>query len=198
MTDTLSVPSLAHNQVASTPMKQCRRCMEWVPISGFHVDRRAKDGLLCYCKKCHKIINNEKYLKRCQDTPILDRAKVIRGFNEQGLFGKFCGKCKKFLPFGAFGLCKTWKDGRNKICEKCRHLSYLNNPHRAPARIEKWEHERLHPGEHYCSTCKRWLNIERFGSSKNRRRGVGWLCKGGLIPLRPAVQLVVVGTADRC
>ena len=36
-------------------MKQCAKCMEWKDESEFHKNKRNKDGLHSYCKKCNSL-----------------------------------------------------------------------------------------------------------------------------------------------
>lgn len=55
-------------------MKKCSKCKEQKDISQFTKDKGTKDGLLCYCKSCTKIIRackakyNTEYQKAYKDT----------------------------------------------------------------------------------------------------------------------------------
>jgi 5-methylcytosine-specific restriction endonuclease McrA len=40
--------------------KTCAKCGEWKPFEGFHKNKRMKDGLNQYCKKCRKQYHQEK------------------------------------------------------------------------------------------------------------------------------------------
>lgn len=41
-------------------MKICSRCKENKPSEEFVKHSRNKDGLYCYCKKCHQVLKREK------------------------------------------------------------------------------------------------------------------------------------------
>jgi hypothetical protein len=56
-------------------MKQCARCQEVLPTERFSRNRTAKDGLLCYCKTCHRGMVRAIEQRRKQENPELFRKK---------------------------------------------------------------------------------------------------------------------------
>lgn len=40
-------------------LKKCAKCNQELPVTDFWKDRRARDGLNCYCKECMKTFNSK-------------------------------------------------------------------------------------------------------------------------------------------
>ena len=69
-------------------LKRCVRCGEWLPRSAFARNKRKRDGLHYYCKKCGNRWAKEHY----------DRNKeIIRQINEgkENSECRHCDKCDK-------------------------------------------------------------------------------------------------------
>jgi hypothetical protein len=53
--------------MANDVTKQCSRCAEVKPLSGFGRKRAARDGLQSHCKECQSIENRQRYAMNAED-----------------------------------------------------------------------------------------------------------------------------------
>lgn len=67
-------------------MKTCTECRETKSLSEFHQDRRAKDGLRCSCKVCHRADQRTRY--EANRTKVLARQTDYYGANKETVKAK--------------------------------------------------------------------------------------------------------------
>lgn len=92
--------------------KVCSRCKRELPISEFSKDKRSKDGLQCYCKKCSKV-THKVYLDKDTNT-----------------FGRIGRKRGNFTIMKRdYELTEQQLERRNKQRERKKYKTKRTNPH---------------------------------------------------------------------
>jgi hypothetical protein len=80
-------------------MKRCARCGQTKPLSEFHKNRRRRDGVQTYCKRCRAVIDHDRY-ERLRGTRVPTRTWE-RGRAEWLLSlktGRPCTDCGRLFP----------------------------------------------------------------------------------------------------
>lgn len=54
-------------------MKQCTKCHELKPYSGFHKKSTAKDGFFKWCINCHRVITKTRFAERRKDSVFAEK-----------------------------------------------------------------------------------------------------------------------------
>lgn len=127
--------------------KCCSRCREYRPPSAFGRNRRNKDGLSSYCKRCHR-----EY--RAGATGALHCApRSVRDSH-----GKTCARCREHKPWDEFRRKQSAKDGRQSYCRTCAYAYERESEERHTEAIkaryaEKLAREVDHKATKMCRKC---------------------------------------------
>ena len=99
-------------------MKRCTKCKKRKDESEFGKERKSKDGLAHWCKKCSCERSRRQYRKiRGSVKKYLryeERHQVIDGVKQ-----KRCSKCKKWKAESDFYKTRQHKDGLAVSCKEC-------------------------------------------------------------------------------
>lgn len=91
--------------------KRCPRCTSILPVSDFHGDRRSKDGLKSYCKKCALVVLGE----------VRERKRAMKSRDDvySSDYQKKCNKCREELPACDFQYNPLRADWLAASCFRC-------------------------------------------------------------------------------
>ncbi len=99
-------------------MKRCTKCKKLKDESEFSKDRRLKDGLRCWCKKCECEYIHQYYRRNSKSVKKYYRYeechRVVGGVKE-----KRCRRCGKWKAESEFYKEHRHKDGLETRCKKC-------------------------------------------------------------------------------
>jgi hypothetical protein len=160
-------PSGRVSILAMQPTKACPSCQQVLPVSKFAVDKRRRDGLSRYCKRCRQ-------QKKQQEAKVADiDVSWKQNRQRQGRLSlKTCHACKRTLPAEAFHRSNKTKDGLRSTCKACR------KEHQSEVQARYQQMREHHPTtEKTCTFCKRSLPIASFYSDKNVKDGYAIYCK---------------------
>jgi len=117
-------------------IKRCSTCKEEKSCSEFGKNRAMKDGLQRVCKACRSIhyknnaLQRHEYMKeyyKKNKNELLKKNKEHRDENKARLDDDInppkiinCINCKEDKDKDEFHICKTFKNGRHKICKSCK------------------------------------------------------------------------------
>ena len=118
-------------------MKRCGKCGETKPHSEFYKDKRARDGLMSYCKECAKAAARAWYETKYPDK--VKKTAERKALAEQGQ--KPCSGCDEVKPVDEFGKNKSTSDGLQDYCRTCSYArtraSRKKNPEKYRAEARK-------------------------------------------------------------
>jgi len=126
--------------------KRCPRCKQEKPVSEFNKDRRAKDGLQSYCRKCHRAHQREYWEKNAARQP--DEVVIPSE--------KRCPGCGVTRPSSEWYRNRTRPDGLANHCKPCMR-----------ARVAKYRAEN---GEKDRENARRWYKANREKAREKNRR----------------------------
>lgn len=92
--------------------KRCSRCEKTQPVEQFGVDRKRKDGLNLWCKRCKSNARRREYLRVKHETRFGVQEELDLGI-------KVCPRCKTAKTASEFGADKTRKMGLAPYCKSC-------------------------------------------------------------------------------
>ncbi len=99
-------------------MKRCSKCKKRKTESKFSKDRKSRDGLGSWCKKCDREYASKYYRRNRRDVKKYyayeQCHRVVGGVKE-----KRCRKCGKWKPESKFYKQSKHKDGLANRCKEC-------------------------------------------------------------------------------
>lgn len=108
--------------------KQCFACKTVKETSEFYASPQTKDGLMTYCKECHKAKMKEgRDRKADTNIPVLLPPGSM----------KMCRHCLVELPMEAFGVNSRTSDGLQNACKPCANKMVAESRARNPERHRK-------------------------------------------------------------
>lgn len=113
--------------------KQCYACKTVKATSDFYASPQTKDGLMTYCKECHKAKMKEGHARKAEhNIPVLPPAGST----------KMCRHCHVVKPIEEFGANKRMSDGIQNDCKTCANamvaLARSRNPERHRNSSKRW------------------------------------------------------------
>ncbi len=163
-------------------MKQCTKCKKRKEESEFNKNRKNKDGLQYWCKKC-KSEYRRRYYRR-------NRGPVKRYFvyeeshrSIDSVKQKRCTKCKKWKEQSKFGKKTRQKDVLNNKCKDCvredNRERYKKEGKGLKIYYRYEECHRVVDGmkQKRCRRCKRWKAESMFYKNQIRKDGLSEWCK---------------------
>ena len=104
--------------VDGVEMKRCGHCGRMVPVTGFHKNRQAWDGVDAACKECKKAIMAE--WRRMHHRPKQKKSPSYKHVKmEDGTEGKMCSCCLEVKPLSEFGVANSHWDKLRTQCRTC-------------------------------------------------------------------------------
>ena len=104
--------------VDGVEMKRCGHCGRMVPVTGFHKNRQAWDGVDAACKECKKAIMAE--WRRMHHRPKQKKSPSYKHVKmEDGTEGKMCSCCLEVKPLSEFGVANSHWDKLRAQCRTC-------------------------------------------------------------------------------
>lgn len=108
--------------------KKCGSCTKILPISEFHKNKNAKDGLVYNCKKCVKEKRDSYRINH--GLPVKDKL-YYDGINKE------CSKCHKILNIDNFYNSNYISNGKRSLCKNCSDREVNEYKHQDPLQQEK-------------------------------------------------------------
>ncbi len=163
-------------------MKQCTKCKKLKSKSEFSKNRKNKDGLVYWCKKCCREYRHRRYRRI--------RGPVKRYFRYEeshrtidGVKQKRCVKCKKWKDEIQFGKDSKNKDGLGYDCKDCVR-AYMRERYKKEGKGLKqyYRYEECHRvvegvKQKRCRRCKRWKAESDFYKVRSNKDGLSLWCK---------------------
>lgn len=114
----MGVKKNIHIEVDGVEMKRCGHCGRMVPVTGFHKNRQAWDGVDAACKECKKAIMAE--WRRLHHRPKQKKSPSYKHVKmEDGQEGKMCSCCLEVKPLSEFGMANSHWDKLSTQCRTC-------------------------------------------------------------------------------
>ena len=107
-------------------MKRCTKCKKLKSKSEFSKNRKNKDGLRFWCKKCEREYKRRYYrknrggVKKCLRYE--ERHRIVSRVKQ-----KRCSRCKKWKAESEFYKDRLRKDGLQFLCKKCSKKANQNS-----------------------------------------------------------------------
>lgn len=166
-------------------MKRCSRCKKLKDESNFARERRCRDGLSSWCKKCRSEYNywynrtGGKHAKRYRSYE--DSHRVVDGVKQ-----KRCRKCKRWKDKSEFGKNRSQRDGLADACKKCerKRVRKYYGTGTGPVK-RRYKYEQSHRivkrvKEKRCRKCKKWKPESEFGKHRRSKDGLDVWCRNCL------------------
>ncbi len=163
-------------------MKYCTKCKKLKSKSEFSKNRKYKDGLRYWCKKCEREYKR-RYHRRNRG-PVKKRFVYEESHRTiDGVKQKRCSKCKKWKDESKFGKDRYHKDGLGYDCKDCAR-AYMRESHKKEGKGLKtyYRYEECHQvvdgvKQKRCSRCKRWKAESGFYKRRSNKDGLAVWCK---------------------
>lgn len=97
--------------------KRCPKCDCYKPREDFHVHKKTKDGLRCYCRLCHFRTNQQQIVKSSKDIEWLEDKRNKR---------KIDWSIRKGLDSTKYGQTKAQEKYKEKNAHKIKAREILN------------------------------------------------------------------------
>ena len=164
-------------------MKQCTKCKKLKSKSEFSKNRKNKDGLRYWCKKCEREYKRRYYRR--------NRGPVKKYFVYEeshrtidGLKQKRCTKCKKWKDESKFGKHRySSKDGLSAWCKDCWRIYARERYNKEGKGLKKkyyiyGECHRVVEGvkQKLCTKCMRWKAESDFYKERRYKDGLRYVC----------------------
>ena len=163
-------------------MKQCTKCKKLKSKSEFSKNRKNKDGLAYWCKKCYREYSHRRYRRI--------RGPVKKHFRYEeshrtidGVKQKRCTKCEKWKDESKFSKDRYGKDGLRYDCKDCER-AYTRKRYKKDGKGLKqyYRYEERHRvvdevKQKRCSRCKRWKAESDFYKKHQHKDGLAMWCK---------------------
>ncbi len=104
----------APKQPITALTKDCSKCFETKPVTEFHKDAQAKDGLRTYCRIC-----TNKYMKSWYAKKTNGESKTENRLTPTAPLIKRCCKCKRTKATSEFHKNQAISDGFAAYCKPC-------------------------------------------------------------------------------
>ncbi len=163
-------------------MKQCSKCRKRKDESEFGKNRKNKDGLRYWCKKCARDYKRRYYRR--------NRGPVKRYFRYEeshrtidGVKQKRCTKCKKWKDENKFGKDRSHKDGLRYCCKDCVRADNRERYKKEGKGLKTYyryeECHRVVDGvkQKRCRRCKSWKTESEFYKNRSCKDGLQFRCK---------------------
>ena len=163
-------------------MKQCTKCKKLKSKSEFSKNRKNKDGLRYWCKKCEREYKRRYY--RRNRGPVKKRFVYEESHRTiDGVKQKRCTKCKKWKDESKFGKDRYGKDGLGYDCKDCVR-AYMRERYKKEGKGLKtyYRYEECHRvvdgvKQKRCRRCKSWKTGSGFYKVRSNRDGLSLWCK---------------------
>lgn len=129
----------------------CSMCREWYPATEkYFKPGNTRAGLRSECRECSRKRNKT------------DRRRNIHRHSIDELGRKQCGRCEKWLTLDKYGLDRTRKGGRSRLCKECKAT----------------ERKTYSPSGHRNNHLRRsyGLSIEQFNAMVEKQHGRCGIC----------------------
>ena len=163
-------------------MKQCTKCKNLKSKNEFSKNRKNKDGLRYWCKKCER-----EYIRRYHRR---NRGPVKKRFVYEeihrtidGVKQKRCTKCEKWKEESKFGRRTGTKSGMCSQCKDCVRADTRERYKKKGKGLKTYyryeECHRVVDGvkQKRCRRCKSWKAENGFYKNKSSRDGLDNRCK---------------------
>ncbi len=163
-------------------MKRCSKCKEWKDESEFNKNRKNKDGLRYWCKKCSREYKRRYYRR--------NRGPVKKYFRYEeshrtidGVKQKRCSKCEKWKDEIMFSKRPGNKSGVCSWCKDCRRADMRERYKKEGKGLKTYyryeECHRVVDGmkQKRCSRCKSWKAESDFYKRRSNKDGLAVWCK---------------------
>ncbi len=163
-------------------MKQCTKCKKLKSKSEFSKNRKNKDGLRYWCKKCEREYKR-KYYRR-------NRGPVKKYFVYEeshrtidGVKQKRCTKCKKWKDDSKFGKDRYHKDGLGYDCKDCVRDNMRERSKKEGKGLKQYyRYEECHRvvdrvKQKRCRRCKSWKTESEFYKNRSCKDGLQYRSK---------------------
>ncbi len=163
-------------------MKQCTKCKQRKDKSEFSKNRKNKDGLRYWCKKCEREYKR-KYYRRNRG-PVKKRFVYEESHRTiDGVKQKRCTKCKKWKDEIQFSKDSNKKDGLGYDCKDCVR-AYMRERYKKEGKGLKqyYRYEECHRvvdgvKQKRCRRCKSWKTDSGFYKVRSNNDGLSLWCK---------------------
>ena len=163
-------------------MKQCTKCKKRKEESDFNKNRKNKDGLRYWCKKCEREYIRRYY--RRNRGPVKKRFVYEESHRTiDGVKQKRCTKCKKWKDESKFGKDRYGKDGLGYDCKDCVR-AYMRERCKKEGKGLKtyYRYEECHRvvdgvKKKRCRRCKSWKTESEFYKVRCNTDGLSLWCK---------------------
>ncbi|MCK4292149.1 MAG: type II toxin-antitoxin system RelE/ParE family toxin [Planctomycetes bacterium] len=163
-------------------MKRCSRCKKLKDESKFARQRRGRDGLSSWCKKCRSEYSywyyqtGGKHAKKYRSYE--DSHRVVDGVKQ-----KRCPKCKGWKDESEFGKGRSRRDGLADACRKCERKRVRKYYGTGPGCVKRhYKYEQTHRivegvKEKRCRKCSKWKPESEFSKHRYSKDGLDVWCK---------------------
>ncbi len=158
-------------------MKQCTKCKKLKSKSEFSKNRKYKDGLRDWCKKCCREYKRRHY--RRNRGPVKKHLVYEESHRTiDGVKQKRCTKCEKWKDESKFGKDRYHKDGLGYDCKDCVRADMREHYKKEGKGLKTYyryeECHRVVDGvkQKRCRRCKRWKDEIQFGKHSKNKEGL--------------------------
>ena len=134
-------------------MQKCTGCKKIKPVSEYHKNSYAVQGISCRCKEC--VNKKSKTIYYLPDEELQKRTKKCR----------HCGEVKTLAEFNKNKYSQDTRRGECKLCSAKQEKSYHINP------------DMITKGYLVCKICKREMHVDNFYKNPSRKSGRRVECK---------------------
>jgi hypothetical protein len=172
-----------HRVTRGVKQKRCSRCKELKDESEFRKNRRRKDGLCVWCKKCLRNYAQKRYLENSKHFRRYLRYEESHRTND-GMKQKRCNKCEKWKDESEFARHRYSKDGLSHVCKECKRVYAREHNNKEGKGLKNkyyiyGECHRVVEGvkQKLCTKCKRWKAESDFYKELRCKDGLRYVCK---------------------
>jgi len=172
----------SHRTIDGVEQKRCAKCEKWKDESKFSKNRKNKDGLWCWCKKCEREYKRRYY--RRNRGPVKKRFVYEESHRTiDGVKQKRCTKCEKWKDESKYSKDRYGKDGLSYDCKDCVRAYMRECSKKDEKGLKQYyryeERHRVVDGvkQKRCSRCKRWKAESDFYKKRQHKDGLAMWCK---------------------
>ncbi len=163
-------------------MKLCTKCKKLKSKSEYSKNRKNKDGLRYWCKKCEREYKRRYYRKNRETVKKYlryeERHRIVNRVKQ-----KRCAKCKKWKDEIQFSKDSKNKDGLGYDCKDCVR-AYIRERYKKEGKGLKtyYRYEECHRvvdgvKQKRCRRCKSWKTESDFYKRRSNKDGLAVWCK---------------------
>lgn len=153
-------------------MKVCCRCKGKLPQEAFNKNKRSKDGLKPYCRKCQSIAGkNYYYSNKDKIQTYRDGRKEITKEYNHIYYQNNQEKLKEYYN-------NVYKENREEMIKK--NLQYRkNNPLKYQAHnvIHLLRYKGFILKKGYCSICRKYAKLDAHHPDYNKPKFIKYICR---------------------